>query len=179
MQVKRRANHALKHAAVRGEGSGSRGSARRRSDPTAAEFQLAYWPFFHMNMAVRSYDLEMKRLLKSSGIDMPRWRILMLAHEHSPISVSEVAERAVMELSTATRAIQRLAADGLINVRTRASDLRVSEAVLTAQGRAATERVIRAASRVFQQAFAGFSDAEITALNALLTRVHTALREPV
>lgn len=178
----KKAKNGFKSATVRagagGVPAGARG-AKRRSDPASAEFRLAHWPFFHMNLAVRSYDVEMKRLLKSSGIDMPRWRILMLAREHEPISVSEVADQAVMELSTVTRAMQRLDADGLLEIRTRARDQRVSEARLTPRGRTMAERVIKAASRVFQQAFVDFGDEDVATLNALLARAHSALREPV
>ena len=153
--------------------------AKRRADPLSPEFRLAHWPFYHMNLAIRSYDTEMKRLLKSSNLDVARWRILMIAHEHEPVSVGEVAEQAIMDPSTAMRAMQRLQQDGLITIVPRASDQRVSEAELTGKGRAATERVLKAASRVYQQAFASFDARQVEDLNGLLSRVHRALREPI
>jgi MarR family 2-MHQ and catechol resistance regulon transcriptional repressor len=149
------------------------------SDPQSPDFALIQWPFYHMNLAIRSYDTEMKRLLRSSGLDVGRWRILMIAHEHEPVSVGEVAEQAIMEPSTAMRAMQRLQADGLISISTRQSDLRVSEAILTDDGKAMMERVLKAASRVYHQAFESFSADEIGQLIALLSRVHGALRSPI
>ena len=34
------------------------------SDPLSEDFRLADWPFYHMNRAIRSYDTEMRRLLR-------------------------------------------------------------------------------------------------------------------
>ena len=154
-------------------------NAKKRANPLSPDFKLINWPFYHMNLAIRSYDTEMKRLLKALTLDVARWRILMIAHEHEPVSVGEVAGQAIMEPSTVTRAMQRLQQDGLITITTRSSDQRVSEAMLTPEGRVAMERVLKAASRVYEQAFAAFDPAEIAMLNGLLTRVHTALREPI
>lgn len=159
--------------------SPSRPDAKGRADPLAPEFRLEYWPFYHMNLAIRSYDTEMRRLLRSAGLDVARWRILMIAHEREPISVGEVAGQAIMEPSTAMRAMQRLQRDGLMTIGTRRSDQRVSEAMLAPKGRAAMERVLKAASQVYRQAFAGFDSTEVQTLNDLLARVHRALREPV
>jgi MarR family transcriptional regulator, organic hydroperoxide resistance regulator len=157
----------------------SRSDAKSRADPLSPEFRLAHWPFFHMNLAIRSYDTEMKRLLRSEKLDVARWRILMVAHEHQPVSVGEVAEQTIMEPSTAMRAMQRLESDALITIVTRRSDQRVSEAQLTPKGSATTERVLKAASRVYRQAFASLDAAQIETLIGLLAEVHQALRDPI
>jgi len=154
-------------------------NAKEKADPVSSDFQLAHWPFYHMNLSIRSYDAEMRRLLRSAKLDVARWRILMIAHECQPVSVGEVAGQAIMEPSTVTRAMQRLQLDGLIIVSTRATDQRVSEATLTQKGEAAMGRVLKAASQVFHQAFGSFRDDEIEELNALLRRVHGALRDPI
>lgn len=153
--------------------------AKERADPLSPNFRLAYWPFYHMNLAIRSYDTEMKRLLRSANLDVARWRILMIAHEHEPVSVTEAAGQAIMEPSTVTRAMQRLQRDGLIVIAARPRDQRVSEAMLTDKGKQVMERVLIAASRTFHQAFAAFEPAEIEQLNALLSRVHNGLRYPI
>jgi DNA-binding MarR family transcriptional regulator len=156
-----------------------RTDAKSRADPLSPEFRLIHWPFFHMNRAIRSYDTEMKKLLKSERLDVARWRILMVAHEHEPVSVGEVAEQTIMEPSTAMRAMQRLRSDALITIVTRRSDQRVSEAQLTAKGRVTTERVLKAASRVYRQAFASFDAAQMETLIGLLAEIHRALRDPI
>jgi DNA-binding MarR family transcriptional regulator len=55
----------------------------------------------------------------------------------------------------------------------------VSDARLTQKGRIATERVLSAASRCYQQAFEKFSGEEVVTLIALLSRVHLSLRGQV
>ena len=157
----------------------SRSDAKRRADPLSPEFRLVHWPFFHMNLAIRSYDTEMKRLLRSEKLDVARWRILMVAHEHQPVSVGEVAEQTIMEPSTAMRAMQRLESDALITIVTRRSDQRVSEAQLTRKGYATTERVLKAASRVYRLAFASLDAPQVETLIGLLAEVHRALRNPI
>jgi DNA-binding MarR family transcriptional regulator len=132
-----------------------------------------------MNLSIRSYETEMKRLLKSSKLDVARWRILMIAHEHEPVSVGEVAGQAIMVPSTVTRSMQWLQLGGLISISARVTDERISEAVLTEKGRTVMERVLKAASRIYHQAFASFDDEEIERLISLLARVHAALREPL
>jgi DNA-binding MarR family transcriptional regulator len=132
-----------------------------------------------MNLAIRSYDTEMRRLLKPWKLDVARWRILMIAHEHQPVSIGEVADQAIMEPSTVTRAMQRLQFDGLIKISTRSTDQRISEAVLTESGRDVMQRVLKAASRIYHQAFASFDPAETKQLMSLLARVHDALRNPI
>ena len=153
--------------------------AKKRADPLSPNFRLEHWPFYHMNLAIRSYDSEMKRLLRSANLDVAKWRILMIAHEHEPVSVTEAAGQAIMEPSTVMRAMQRLEREGLIVIAPRQRDQRVSEAVLTDQGRKTMERVLIAASRTFHQAFADFEPEEVEQLNALLSRVHNGLRYPV
>lgn len=151
----------------------------KRVEPTADSFRLADWPFYHMNLAVRAYDTEMKRLLRPQGLDVARWRILLIVNERQPISVTEVANQVIMEPSTVTRAMQRLQNDGLLKIGTRFSDQRVSEATLTPKGVQATDKVRAAAARVFADAFADFKDKEIETLISLLQRAHSRLRTPI
>jgi len=117
--------------------------------------------------------------LKKSRSDAKRRRILMVAHEHQPVSVGEVAEQTIMEPSTAMRAMQRLESDALITIVTRRSDQRVSEAQLTRKGYATTERVLKAASRVYRLAFASLDAPQVETLIGLLAEVHRALRNPI
>lgn len=151
----------------------------KRVDPTSADFRLADWPFYHMNLAIRAYDTEMKRLLRPFQLDVARWRILLIVNEHQPISVSEVATSVIMEPSTVTRAMQRLQRDGLIVVSTRSTDQRFSEAALTDLGGQMAKKVLEAAARIFADGFGGVSDAELGALISTLTKVHNRLRNPI
>lgn len=151
-------------------------SAKRRGDPAAAGFALRHSPFFLLSRLSNRYVLDMEAVLKTIGMDIPRWRTLMIVREHEPSSVSEIADLACIRLSTMTRVVQRLVRQGLARVGRRAEDSRKTDVHLTAAGRRACEDVRRIASRVYARAFADFSDDDVRTLCALLGRAHLNLQ---
>jgi DNA-binding MarR family transcriptional regulator len=155
---------------------GRTGDAKRRGDPAASGFRLENSPFFLMNRAVATYSLAMERALRAVGTDIPRWRVLMLAYEYGPVSVGRIAESAVLKLPTATKVVQRLHRDGLVQIRRSVNDGRVTEVELTGAGREAVQVIRGVASRMYRAAFGDFAATEIQALNTALTRVHRNLR---
>ena len=151
--------------------------AKRRGDPASKHFRLENSPFFLMNRTVAAYSLAMEQALRAVGTDIPRWRVLMLAHEYGPVSVGRIADGAVIKLSTATKVVQRLHREGLVTLQRSPSDARVTEVELTAAGRSAVEVIRDVASRMYQAAFQDFRANEIVALNTALTRLHRNLRK--
>ena len=147
------------------------GAARLRSDPAAPGFRIADYPFYLLNRIAGRYAIDMSDALKAIGMDLPTWRALMILHERSPRSVSEMALQAVIRLSTMTRVVRRLERAGLVRLARRTSDARVTEVLITPQGLAAVRRVREVAGRVYQRAFADFSPRDIESLNGLLVRV--------
>ena len=148
---------------------------RSRADPGHPAFRIADSPFYLIARTAGRYALEMETALRRIGMDLLSWRALMIVHERNPSSVSEIAERAVVRLSTMTRVVQRLQRRGLARVAPRPGDARVTEVHLTAAGGLAVERVRAIASRIYRLAFQDFSEAELAALNALLRRVFANL----
>jgi MarR family transcriptional regulator, organic hydroperoxide resistance regulator len=108
---------------------------------------------------------------------LARWRVLMILNEMNPASVSELADHAVIKLSTMTKTVIRMQADGLVITSSRKSDARVTEVSLTDAGRHAIGSVRRQASRVFLKAFHDFDAAEINRLNETLKRVFANLED--
>lgn len=154
-------------------------NAKQKGDPLSPDFKLENSPFYAMNRAIGFYDREMTRMLKAVGVDIPRWRVLMLAHERGPISVSEIAEFAMMKQSTTTRVIQRMCRDKLITVEARATDARVTEVALTPAGDKAVDRIRQAASKVYGKAFRDFQPKEVALALDLLRRIKNGLQEPI
>lgn len=145
--------------------------AKLRGDPAHPAFQVADWPFYLIARTARRYEMDMERALRRIDMDVPSWRALMLLHERSPSSVSEIAERAVVKLSTMTRVIQRLQKRKLVKLATRAADARVTDVFITAHGEEVIEQVRTVASRIYQSAFKDFEAADIETLNRLLLKV--------
>jgi len=149
--------------------------AKRRADPKFADFALVDSPFYLLVRTAGQYELAMGNALRAIGMDLPSWRALMIVHEHSPTSVSEIAAESVTRLSTMTRVIQRLEKQSLVKLAQSDADARVTEVSITANGERAALRVREVASHIFAAAFGNTSAAEIASLNQMLRRLHSTL----
>lgn len=125
--------------------------------PDRADFHIDCWPFYWIARVTGRYLQEMEAALKPIGLDVPRWRALSVLSEFDPASVSEIADHAIVKLSTMTRILQRMAEDGLVELRARSSDGRVTEASLTARGREAAAAAWLEADRLYRRAFGSAS----------------------
>ena len=144
-------------------------------DPSSLSFSRTSSPFYWLTRVGRRYYHVMDEALKSSGMDVIRWRILMILTEFDHASVTEISKHAVIKLSTMTKTLARMQKEGLIATAPRKNDARVTEATLTDAGVKAVSEVRITASRIFYQAFDGFLPEEIENLNMLLLRIHRNL----
>jgi DNA-binding MarR family transcriptional regulator len=149
--------------------------AKHRGDPAHPAFRIADWPFYLITRTANRYEMDMEHALKRIDMDLPSWRAMMLLHECSPSSVGEIAERAVIRLSTMTRVIQRLEKRGLATVSRRVADARVTDVYITAEGEKVVGQVREVASRIYQAAFKDLNAADIETLNGLLLRIFDSL----
>ena len=117
----------------------------------------------------------MQRSLKAVGMDLPRWRVLMILNEKNPSTVSEIATRGALKLSTMTKVAQRLEKEGFVNLAQSPEDARSTNVQLTQQGREAVDTIRQVASRVYRQATAEFSSPDIRTLNKLLCALEDGL----
>lgn len=145
-------------------------------EDTDGDFTFRSWPFYWLAQADGRYLRHMEIALKAIALDVPRWRVLMSLHEEGCASVSEIAEHAISKLSTMTRIVQRMEADGLVKLRPRPSDARVTEVLLTAKGVAAGQQAWQAARRIYAHAFRDMSEKEIETLNTLLCKLSGSLK---
>lgn len=147
------------------------------SDPGHVAFRIDRYPFYLIAHTLGRYVRRMERALHRVGADQPHWRILVILGERGPSPVSRIADLAVYKLSTVTRILQRMEAAGLVTMRRSRRDGRVTEVSLTPDGEAQLRRIRAVGSAVANEAFAGFSRAEILTLIELLTRLDAALEE--
>ena len=158
-------------AAARSRSAAGELDAKTRGDPAHPQFRIVDWPFYLIARTARRYEMDMEQALQRIDMDVPSWRAIMLLHEHSPSSVSEIAEHAVIRLSTMTRVVQRLEKRGLVTLARRAADARVTDVHITSSGEQVVEQLRAVASRIYQAAFKDFDAADIETLNSLLRRV--------
>jgi DNA-binding MarR family transcriptional regulator len=142
-----------------------------------ASFSYRTWPFYWLARASGRYRERMEALLRPSGIDMPRWRVLMTLHQDRVASVSEIAAHSSEKLPTMTRIIQRMEADGLVRRQPRVGKEWIMEVALTSEGELAGSESWEQAVTLYNRAFAGMSESEIQALTGLLERVAENLRD--
>lgn len=139
-------------------------------------FHRAEWPFYWIARVTGRYFQTMETALERIGIDVPSYRVLMTLYEDQHVSVSAIADACVIKLSTATRIVQRMTADGLVVTRPSPNDRRVTEVSLTTKGETLRHQARAIAEGVLAKAFEGVSDAERQSLNHLLAGVFNRLK---
>lgn len=76
----------------------------------------------------------LRQMLASSGINEQKWRVLRVLQERGPLELSQVAAEAVLLLSSLTRMIGPMVAEGLITRTTPPEDRRKSIVAITPEG---------------------------------------------
>ena len=148
---------------------------RLTSDPDGDDFQYDNWPFYWLTQVVGRYLQHLEVGLKRIGLDVPRWRVLMCLSQDRAVSVSEVAERAIVKLPTMTKIVQRMAEDGLVTCSVSEVDARVTVVTLTGPGLQARHEAWHIAAMVYDRAFARIPKGKIAALNLTLEAVFDRL----
>ena len=144
-------------------------------DPGTPAFQVQKYPFYLLNRLVGRYNGVIDARLRNIGLDIPNWRVLMILGEQSPRGVRDIAEAAVIPLSTMTRIIQRMTVAGLVAVRASAEDARVTEVTLAPFGEAKLAETRQVTAPVFAKVIRGFDQDDFDKLLDLLNRLHDNL----
>ncbi len=138
-------------------------------------FDLQEWPFYWLTRANGQYLSTMAEVLKSVELDIPRWRVLMLLEPNQARSVSYLAREAISKVSTMTRIVQRMEQDMLVETRPQEADARVTEVLLTGNGRRARQLAWQQADSVYSHAFRDIPQETILQLNQMLSKLASNL----
>jgi DNA-binding MarR family transcriptional regulator len=152
--------------------------AFRSSNPGTSAFKVERYPFYLLNRLVSRYNGVIEARLRAIGLDIPSWRVLMILGERSPRGTREIAEAAVINLSTMTRIIQRMTAAGLVSATASVEDARVTLVTLTQDGRDKLREARRASAPVYEHLVTGLAPEEFERMIGLLNRMHDNL-EPL
>ena len=143
--------------------------------PGSPAFNMEEWPFYWLTRFTGRYIRQMEMVLKPIGLDVPRWRVLMILRNNDVLSVSEIADHAIVKLPTMTKIVQRMQAENLVECRQSLEDGRVTEVSLTPKGAEAGEKAWGAANRIYERAFEDLSKKDIATLNKLLRTITRSL----
>lgn len=134
----------------------------------AGDFHFAEWPFYWLTRASDRYTQHLERALKQIELDIPIWRVLMQLRKGGYVSVSSIAQHALIKLPTMTKIINRMQSDGLVSCRTSLADARVTEVSITKYGLIARKEAWRQAQRIGNEALSGMSPTKLESLHQLL-----------
>lgn len=138
--------------------------------PVDTTFAKEEFPFYWLARVQAAYSMEMERVLKPVGIDIPSWRALLILEEGA-CSVSEIALHSVAKLSTVTKLVQRMRDEGLVETAPWAEDNRVTVVNITEAGHQAIHRGRLATAHLFSRSFDGLTAGQIKRLNETLRQL--------
>ena len=134
-------------------------------------FALAqYFPYL-LNRAGSRIAAAFSAELAPFGVSLQAWRVLAALLDATALKMGELAQRTTIEVSTLTRIVDGIEAQGLVRRRRDPADARAVWVEASARGRATARRIVPLALRYEATALAGFSAAEQAQLKALLVRV--------
>ncbi|WP_367104148.1 MarR family winged helix-turn-helix transcriptional regulator [uncultured Psychrobacter sp.] len=139
--------------------------------PNSEQFDYQKFPFYWIARVESLYTQEMEKTLKKVGMDASRWRVGLLLRRHTELTISEIANEALMKIPTITKIVQRMEKEGLVTVYKQKSDGRVRLVQLTAQGLSQVNMIVEATAPMFEDVFASFSTAEIETFLELSKRL--------
>lgn len=143
--------------------------------PDEPGFVLDDYPLYALNRVSATYVEEMSKALKTIGMDQPRWRVLTLLEDRNPSTVTELSRRSVTKLSTITRIVMRMEAEGLVTRQSSPTDSRVTQVFITEQGRKSAVALRSLAGNVYRRAMEGLSDEEIALFAKVLRTIEDNL----
>lgn len=149
----------------------------RRYIPSSEEFCYEEFPFYWLARVQGIYIQQMEKALKKIGTDIPTWRVLFILKEQGKCSVSEISVHAITKLSTVTRIVYRMKAEGLIETNTHAEDGRVTEVSVTEKGQNLLVQAQKCTEKIFARSFDNISEGQLLKLNQTLEQIFKNLTE--
>jgi DNA-binding MarR family transcriptional regulator len=144
-------------------------------DPGTDAFQVKKYPFFLLNRLISRYNGIIEARLRAIGLDIPYWRVLLILGEQAPRGIRDIADAAIIPLSTMTRIIQRMAAAGFVLCDPSAEDARVTMVSLSPLGQDKLVEARAATSPVYKAVIRNVSERDFDRLVDLLERLQANL----
>jgi DNA-binding MarR family transcriptional regulator len=116
-------------------------------------------------------------MVREAGISLDRalFPLLVVIERRGPIGVVDLADRVGRDYTTVSRQVAKLESLGLVERKTGAADRRVSQATVTAKGKAMTDAVDRARERFARAMLSTWDEREIAELVRLTQKFAAAI----
>lgn len=144
-------------------------------NPGSPAFQVKRYPFYLLNRLVSRYNRIIDARLRTIKLDIPSWRVLMILGESSPRATQEIADVAVINISTTTRILQRMAAAELVALAPSSKDARVTLVSLAPVGKVQLAKARQTTAPIYEHLVSGLTPDEFEKIIELLGRLHDNL----
>jgi DNA-binding MarR family transcriptional regulator len=116
-------------------------------------------------------------MVREAGIALDRalFPLLVVIQRRGPIGVVDLAGRVGRDYTTVSRQVAKLESLALVARRTASADRRITQASVTARGKAMTDAVDRARERIVGALFATWNDRDVKELVRLLRKFADAV----
>lgn len=139
------------------------------------EIGLSNFAPYLMNRIMGRYNADLRQEMTGLGLTTPKMRALAVLSVIDALPISELAVYAVVEQSTLSRALDQLAADGLVRRDSDPNDSRVTRIGITDTGRAALDQLWPSMAQSYAQMFkdipADERQAFVTTLQKMLKNI--------
>jgi DNA-binding MarR family transcriptional regulator len=117
-------------------------------------------------------------MVREAGISLDRalFPLLVVIERRGPIGVVDLADRVGRDYTTVSRQVAKLEGLGLVERQAAAADRRVTQATVTAKGKAMTDAVDKARERIVGAMFATWDDRDVKELVRLARMFADALK---
>ncbi|MCC6000757.1 MAG: MarR family transcriptional regulator [Pararhodobacter sp.] len=145
--------------------------------PRLGEMGLANFAPYLMNRIMGRYNASLREEMAAQGLTTAKMRAMATLSVIERPLIRELAVYSVVEQSTLSRALDGLAADGLIRREPDATDSRATRVQLTEAGRAAFEALWPHMARAHEDMFRDIPDAERLAFVGTLQKILRNIRK--
>ena len=144
--------------------------------PRLGEMGLANYAPYLMNRIMGRYNASLRAEMAGLGLTTPKMRALAVLSVIEGPLIRELAVYSVVEQSTLSRALDQLAAEGLIRREADAADSRATRVFITPEGRAVFETLWPRMAESYARMFRGVPEDERRAFVGTLQKMLANIR---
>ena len=145
--------------------------------PRLGEIGLTNYAPYLMNRIMGRYNASLRDEMAGLGLTTPKMRALAVLSVIEGPLIRELAVYSVVEQSTLSRALDQLAAEGLIRREADTADSRATRIFITEAGRTAFETLWPRMAEAHSRMFRGIPDDERRAFVGTLQKMLTNIRK--
>lgn len=148
-----------------------------RTGMRLGEIGLNNFAPYLMNRIMGRYNISLREEMGALGLTTPKMRALAVLSVIDGILLRELAVFAVVDVSTLSRALDALEADGLVKCEADSSDGRARRVYIADPGRVAFDTLWPHMSENYERMFAGIGQEERRAFVGTLQKMLTNIRK--